>query len=70
MNDVLCKTPSVQSVDSNLSADYVSAMVYGQEDIEPDQLRATALREQECETRIKADLKIQAETEKVRHQMR
>jgi hypothetical protein len=75
VNDAVNKMPTVQAVENDLKADYITALVYGQEDIERDSLRAAKLQSQrdiEFQKKREAEYlsfeKIRAEQEAVRHQ--
>lgn len=75
VNDAVAKMPSVQAVERDLKADYITGLVYGQEDIERDNLKAAKLevqRETERQKQREAEYlsfeKIRAEQERVRHE--
>jgi hypothetical protein len=68
--DAMSKLPSRQHIEQNLKADYVTALVYGMEDVETDKARAAVVKAEADAARVKADLEIKAKSEQVRHTMK
>lgn len=65
--DAMRKLPSREFIEQNLKADYVTALVYGLEDLEADKARAAVISKKAEAARIKADLEVQRKSEQVRH---
>jgi hypothetical protein len=70
IDDAMSKLPSRKFIEENLQADYVTALVYGLEDMESDKARAALIKSQADAERIKNDLDVQAKSEQVCHAMK
>lgn len=64
---VTAKLPTPEQIETNLHADYITALVYGDQDAALDQVRAEEIRAQAAVKREQLSLKQSAKAEKERH---
>lgn len=75
IQDALAKFPSINQVENDLKCDYVTALLYGQEELEAEKLRTQQLQNQVYEERQKRlalehdeRLRMEREREQLRHE--